>query len=78
MTPLCALLRSYHGWIPASSDLAQSEIMTEAAGLLWNLCEASPTAVGVYNREDITALLINLLSSSSSCYGSSQCCCSVQ
>ena len=64
MTPLCALLKTYSDWQPSATgggDHDKTEILTEAAGLLWNLSEASALALEVYNRENLSSLLLRVL-----------------
>lgn len=65
LTPLVAFFRQYPlGWVPEKvekptkkqKDL-NTEAFTEATHLLWNLCEATQTAVDVFNKEGLATLL---------------------
>ena len=73
MTPLCALIKSYSGakWSPVELEVGEAakknqdsmvdhkvEIFVEAVCLLWNLCEASPLALEVFNKENLIQVLL--------------------
>lgn len=56
MTPLAALLSTYtQGWVPDKVDKegrsqdTKTETLAESLNLLWNLVEASPTALKIFN-----------------------------
>jgi len=56
MTPLTALLKTYtQGWVPDKVDKegrsqdTKTETLAESLNLLWNLVEASPTALKIFN-----------------------------
>lgn len=62
LTPLVAFFKQYGvDWTPDKSAKKQKDFRTEAfeegTHLLWNLCEASETAVEVFNREKLVDIL---------------------
>jgi len=65
MTPLVKLLNEFSlSWQPTPSKEENSidtrtETFVEAVELLWNLCESSPQAVTVFNREGLLDVLSN-------------------
>jgi len=80
MTPLCTLLKQFEKeWTQESmeeedqkqqqktgDDLeAAAKIFVEAVGLLWNLLEACPIALEVFNRECCAGILLCSLAHSS-------------
>ncbi|OWF45096.1 HEAT repeat-containing protein 3-like [Mizuhopecten yessoensis] len=66
LTPLVAFFKHYPvGWVPEKPGKKQKDFNTEAflegTHLLWNLCEATETAVEVFNKEGLVAILLPCL-----------------
>ncbi|XP_033729218.1 HEAT repeat-containing protein 3-like, partial [Pecten maximus] len=66
LTPLVAFFKQYPtGWVPEKPAKKQKDLNTEAfiegTHLLWNLCEATQTAVDVFNKEGLVAVLVPCL-----------------
>jgi len=59
MTPVVALFKQYYpaGWIPDSSSKSK-DVFVSAVGLVRSLCESSPTALEVFNRENVISSII--------------------
>ena len=67
MTPLTKLLERYgtQDWKPAKNKSAidsKTEIFIEAINLLWNLCEASNTAMKIFSEQNLLQLLFQHVS----------------
>lgn len=60
MTPVIALMKKYFpkGWTPGKSS-KELDVFVNAVSLLRSLCETSPTALQVFNREDVIASLLH-------------------
>lgn len=59
MTPVVALFKQYYpaGWTPDSSSKSK-DVFVSAVGLIRSLCESSPTALEVFNRENVIYSII--------------------